>query len=125
MKRILIIEDDDSHLRMLYTVLTKSGYEVAKAADGIRGCEMFKQSSCDLVITDIFMPEQEGLETITELCAQHPEIKIIAISGGGAGSNYGAKDILEIAKELGATQVMSKPIHIPDLLKSIENLIGE
>jgi CheY-like chemotaxis protein len=125
MKRILIIEDDESHQRMLTTVLTKANYEVVSACNGYYGCEIFRNTHCDLVISDIFMPEQEGLETITALKEEFPKAKIIAISGGGVKSNYMAKDILEIAKDLGANIAIAKPIRIPDLLKQISKLIGK
>lgn len=124
MKRILIIEDDESHRRMLTAVLKKAKYEVLSAPNGYDGCEIYRNTPCDLVISDIFMPEQEGLETITALKEEFPEAKIIAISGGGVKSNYVAKDILEIAKDLGATLAIAKPIHIPELLKQISKLIG-
>jgi CheY-like chemotaxis protein len=124
MKRILIIEDDESHRRMLTAVLMKANYEVVSAPNGFDGCEIYRNTTCDLVISDIFMPEQEGLETITALKEEFPEAKIIAISGGGVKSNYVAKDILEIAKDLGANLAIAKPIQIPELLKQISKLIG-
>jgi len=125
MKRILVIEDDESHLRMLTTVLNKANYEVVSAPNGYSGFELFRENPCDLVISDIFMPEQEGLETITKLKEYYPNTKIIAISGGGIKTNYMPKDILEIAKDLGANKVMAKPLHIPDLLKTVMSLLGE
>lgn len=118
--QVLIIDDDESHLRMLKTVLEKAGYQVLTASDGLQGFEQFSQHRCDLVICDIFMPEQEGLETITEIKEKRPETKIIAISGGGARAKYVAEDILTIARDLGADQVMSKPIDIPRLLTTIK-----
>ena len=124
MKRILIIEDDASHLRMLTILLSKANYDVVSASNGLEGVELFQESPCDLVITDIFMPEQEGLETITIFKEKYPDIKIIAISGGGIKTNYIAKDILEIAADLGATKVISKPIDIPGFLESVKQLIG-
>jgi CheY-like chemotaxis protein len=125
MKRILIIEDDKSHLRMLNILLKKAKYEVVLSSNGLEGFELFQQEPCDLVITDIFMPEQEGLETITIFKEKYPDVKIIAISGGGIKTNYIAKDILEIASDLGATKVISKPIDIPDFLESVKELLAE
>ncbi len=125
MKRILIIDDDKSHLRMLSVLLTKAKYKVDTASNGLEGFELFEEEPCDLVITDIFMPEQEGLETITEFKEKHPDLKIIAISGGGQKTNYIAKDILEIATDLGANLSVSKPINIPEFLNSIKELLGE
>lgn len=124
MKKILIIEDDASHRRMLKELLSKSGYQVMIAGDGIEGTEIFNENPCDLVITDIFMPEQEGLETITNLKEIAPDIKVIAISGGSMKSKYIAKDILLVAEELGADKVLPKPINIPQLLSAIIELVG-
>ena len=121
----MVIEDDESHLRMLTTVLSKANYEVVSAPNGYNGCELFRENPCDLVISDIFMPEQEGLETITKLRERYPETKIIAISGGGVKTNYMPKDILEIARDLGANKVMAKPLNIPDLLNAVKKLLAE
>ena len=123
MKRILVIDDDKSHLRMLSALLTKANYEVVSASNGMEGFELFQNQPCDLVVSDIFMPEQEGLETITELKEQYPDLKIIAISGGGRKTNYVAKDILEIAQDLGANKAITKPINIPDFLNTVKELI--
>lgn len=125
MKKILIIEDDAHHLRMLKAVLTKENYEVLVASNGQEGCRMYEDNPCDLVISDIFMPEKEGLETITDLKESHPDAKIIAISGGGAKSQFMMDDILKMAKDLGADTIMAKPLDIPTLVQNIQLLIGK
>ena len=122
MKKILIIEDDVSHLRMLQAVLNKEQYEVTAAQNGIEGCRLYYQEAFDLVISDIFMPEKEGLETITEIRDYHPEAKIIAISGGGSKSRFMVNDILKMAKDLGADAIMYKPLDIGKMLENIKLL---
>jgi CheY-like chemotaxis protein len=84
MSRILLIDDDDQFRGMLRQALRPEGYEVVEARDGKEGLIRFRTAAIDLVITDILMPEQEGLQTIRELRAEFPAIKIIAISGDGA-----------------------------------------
>ncbi len=83
MARILIIDDDDNIIRLLNRILKNAGYDVIEAVNGREGLKVFKKDQIDLVITDIFMPEKEGMETVVELQMINPEIKIIAISGGG------------------------------------------
>ena len=84
MKRILIIEDDPSQRKLFKLILEKANYEVIEAPDGRIGCSLFRQQPCDLVITDMFMPDKEGMETIFELKTEFPNVKIMAISGGSA-----------------------------------------
>lgn len=124
MKRILVIEDDDAHRHMLTAALKGAHYEIREAPDGEKGCELYRQNPCDLIITDIFMPEKEGLEVILDLKAEFPEVKIMAISGGGYKSNFLADEILNIAKDLGADTVMSKPIKIQALRIRVKEIIG-
>ena len=121
MPNILIIEDDEA-IRGLYRIaLTRAGYSVIEAEDGKDGLKKFDSNPIDLVITDIVMPEKEGIETIIELRAKSPEAKIIAISGGGkvTPDNY-----LLTAKKLGANRVFAKPLDMKVLLGAIEELIA-
>ena len=83
MARILIIDDEPTILLMLKKMLERSGYVVDMAINGKEGMELFAKFPADLIITDIVMPEKEGLETIREIKKDHPHVKIIAISGGG------------------------------------------
>ena len=126
MKRILLIEDDTQHRLMLKNGLEEAGYEVIEASDGEVGLRLYHQQPCYLVITDIFMPEKEGLETIRELKRQFPTVKIIAISGGGIRGNYagslGADTALEAAKAFGADRTLLKPIEVRPLLAMVEDL---
>src|SRR5688572_20817471 len=104
--KILVIDDDNLMRYMLERILRSNGYEVVTAADGARGMAVFRSATPDLVITDILMPEQEGIETIRMMRRERPDAKIMAISGG---TQLGDFDILSMAGKLGADDVMNKP----------------
>ncbi len=97
-----------------------NGYEVEEASDGKIAMRLYQKESADLIITDIIMPDKEGLETIVELHRNFPEVKIIAMSGGGCGK---AKDYLYLAKSFGAQRTFTKPFKIDEMLKAVEELI--
>ena len=122
MARILVIDDDEQILDMLYESLTREGYDVLKASNGEQGLKLYREESVDLIITDIIMPEKEGLETIIELKKDFPDVKIIAISGGG---RIGTKDYLHIAKMFGVERTFTKPVAREHLLSAIRELIEE
>jgi DNA-binding response OmpR family regulator len=119
MPRILIIDDEHQVRRWLRTGLESAGYDVEDAPDGVKGLTAFKQRPADLVLTDIYMPEKEGLETIRELRRQNPELKIIAMSGGGI-----AGDFLPYAKKLGAVKTIEKPFDTELLLETVREVLG-
>lgn len=127
MKKILVIEDDDLVRSLLSIILEKEGYEVVTASNGKEGVEFFLQHSPDLVITDLIMPEQDGIETIIELKKIMPGLKIIAISGGGqvGPGQVGALDYLSVAKTFGACKILSKPIERLDLIAAISDSLQE
>jgi DNA-binding NtrC family response regulator len=106
MTRILVIDDDALVRKTIGRMLRCWGYDVVVAEDGCRGVELFRSSEPALVITDIIMPEKDGIETIREICAIRPDAKIIAMSGGGRIGNL---DFLNIAAKLGAAEIVSKP----------------
>lgn len=118
--RILVIDDDEQMRKLLRQVMEWSGYEVVEAEDGRAGMRMQEQLQADLVITDLIMPEQEGLETITALKEMYPGVKIIAISGGG---RIGPEAYLPAAKELGADKVFSKPFDVKELAEAVKELL--
>ena len=122
MKRVLIVDDDDQFRLMLRRLLEKEGYEVHEAIDGKQGIETFRRLRTDLVITDIIMPEKEGVETIVALRQEFPSIKIIAISGGGRNA---PGDYLMLANKLGAQVTMEKPLDRNRLLREVETLTAE
>ncbi len=119
MPRILIMEDDAQIQLMLKGALEDEGYEVRVTSNGKEGKQCWQKEPFDLVITDLFMPEKEGFETIRELRRESPNTKIIAISGGIRHF----VDILEIAKRLGANRTFGKPVSLPDFLKSVEEML--
>ena len=121
MARILVIDDDALVRAVIKAALSDEGYEVMEAADGKEGLKCYRNFSADLVITDLIMPEQEGIETIIELCREWPEVKIIAISGG---PRYGSNDTLRMAELLGAKRAIAKPFKIPDLLAAVCEVLG-
>lgn len=120
MPTILVIDDDDLIRKMISTMLKKSGFTVMEAENGNKGLELLKGNiKPDLVITDILMPDKEGLETISEIRALMPTIKIIAISGGGKKQDM---TFLNLAKQMGAEKVLQKPFRPSDLLNTISEI---
>src|SRR5215207_7550340 len=105
MALVLLIDDDDSVRAMLITALTGAGHKVTEATDGQQGVELARSSSFDIVITDLVMPVQEGVETILTLRRERPRLPIIAISGGVSRS----KLYLDIAGKIGARRILPKP----------------
>jgi YesN/AraC family two-component response regulator len=123
MARILIIEDDDQFRTMLRKMLETAGYnDIEEAANGSIGVKLFRQHPFDLVITDIIMPDKEGLEMIPELIRDYPRIKIIAMSGGG---RTGPQNYLKMAKYLGAGRTLAKPFEYSDIIDAVQELLNE
>jgi len=122
MKKILIIDDEPNILLMLKKMLEKSGFEIDLAPNGLEGIRLFKESNADLVITDIIMPEKEGLETIRDMRQIKPDLKIIAMSGGGKVS---AENYLGAAKIFGAAKLVAKPFTRSEMISAVEELLGK
>ncbi len=120
MKHILIIDDESQIRLMLRKLLEAEGYGVTVAPNGKEGIRLYNENPMDLIITDLIMPEKEGIETIMELKKKHPDIKIIAMSGGGKNLSDG---YLLLAKKMGAMKTFEKPIRKKALLEAISNLI--
>lgn len=120
MARVLIIDDNAPTRQMLRQALERSGYEVVEAPDGRAGIQLQHTMPADVIITDILMPEQEGLETIRELQRDFPTTNIIAMSGGGHVGNY---NFLTIAERLGARRALQKPFGLRDMLNAIEEML--
>ena len=120
MNRILIVDDDELFRGMLRLTLLRSGYEVDEAADGRQAIRLHESTPVDLVITDLIMPEQEGLDTIQQFRRRHPAVKIIAMSGGG---RIDARDFLKIARHLGAERTFAKPFENSELVAAIAELL--
>jgi DNA-binding NtrC family response regulator len=120
MKNILVIEDDGYVQKMLRQTLERAGYYVETADNGRAGLELYYDKNFDLVITDLIMPEMEGIETISLMRKKNPEVKVIAISGGGRNK---PEDYLYLAEKLGASRTFPKPVDRDALLGAISDLI--
>jgi DNA-binding response OmpR family regulator len=113
---VLVIDDEVLVRETLGNILRRAKYEVITAKNGAEGLAAFRQRPIDLVITDIIMPEKEGIETIIELRRLMPSLPIIAISGGGRTDQI---DFLAISKKLGANQALAKPFMAEQLLAAV------
>ena len=116
-----MIEDDEDLRETIEMILVSAGYEVTAAGEGRTGLELQRASPVDVVITDIFMPDQDGIETIQRLRREYPMIKIIAMSGGGVFNK--PTDYLTTARRLGAQQVLSKPFDADTLLDAVSAIL--
>ena len=122
MKRILIIDDDEKIRVVFERFLKGKGYAVDCAADGREGLRLMDAAPPDLVVTDIMMPNTDGLEVVLSMREKHADIPIIAISGG---MHAMPMDFLPLVKKFGARKVFYKPVELEDLLGGIQELIGE
>ncbi|MCP3678093.1 MAG: response regulator [Deltaproteobacteria bacterium] len=127
MAKILIIDDEEAIREMLQVLLEKAGYEVQVAVDGKEGVDLFRTAPAELVITDLFMPNRDGLDIIKEFRLAFPDVKIIAISGGGmvGVQEETKKDLLAIAREFGACCTFVKPFNLNDILFTVNELLGD
>jgi CheY-like chemotaxis protein len=119
MPRILLIEDDELLRSVLAQALVANGHEVMQAGNGEEGVALFRSSAVDLVVTDLVMPVQEGVETIMQLRKQR-DVPIIAMSGGVPNS----KLYLSLAGRLGAQKILPKPFTPAQLLTAIAEALG-
>jgi DNA-binding response OmpR family regulator len=120
MERILIIDDEAPIRSMIRLVLERAGYAVDEASDGVEGIRCFREKPADLIITDLIMPNKDGIGMILELKKEFPVVKIIAMSGGGLNRPDG---YLRGAKKLGATYTLSKPIDRQELLRAVRDTL--
>ncbi len=122
MAHILIIDDDYAIRELLKEALKADGNEISDAVNGKEGVKTIRRQTTDLVITDIFMPEQEGVETIQEIRAMWPSIPIIAISGGG---QYQQHSMMTLCKKIGADKVIQKPFDLADFREEVRNMLED
>lgn len=120
MSRILVIEDDTQMRDLLCRILQQAGYDTVPAINGEQGVRLYQRKNIDLVITDIYMPEKDGLEVDRELCATDPLVEIAAISGGW---NRGFFSPLNHAEVFGAVETIKKPFENEEILKIVKKLI--
>jgi CheY-like chemotaxis protein len=119
--RVLVIDDEKPILLTVATILGDAGYEVLTAADGRAGLAIFEKTAPALVLTDIIMPEQDGLGAIAEMRRARPDVRIVAMSGGG---RVGNTDFLKLATKLGANAALPKPFDDTELLAVIGALLA-
>jgi DNA-binding response OmpR family regulator len=117
---VLIIDDDVGMSVLLVTLLEAHGFRVLTASSGMRGLQVIRERAPRVVLTDILMPEQDGMETIRAVRRAHPDVKIIAMSGGG---QIDKMDYLRYARMLGADATISKPADIDELVQLLRSFI--
>jgi len=120
MPRILVIDDEQLLRSTVVTILTRAGFSVEEASDGQAGIAMFHKNPPDVVLTDIFMPNRDGIEIIKELKHSNSQTRIIAMTGGG---HLRMMEIASAAKVLGADHVLDKPFDSESLLAAINAVL--
>ncbi len=121
MARILVADDDGEVRGMIREMLERAGHEVIEASNGVELTRLFYQNPTDVVVTDIIMPEKEGLSTILELKRFIPDVKIVAISGGGIAP---PRNYVDWAIACGADKGFIKPFERQEFLDAVEELIA-
>lgn len=121
MHTILLIDDDPGVRGVLRMMLQSLNVQIIEAADGISGLLFFRNHSPALVITDIMMPEKDGIETLREMRMINPEARIIAISGGGGGKYANP---LALARELGAVAAFEKPVRREQFVTTVSRVLA-
>lgn len=120
MNSILVVEDDDAYRRSLDQILTKSGFSTVLATNGREALAAYDPGKIEAVVLDLIMPDVEGIETLTKLRRSFPQIKVLAISGGG---QIGAKDYLDLAAKLGAKATLEKPFTTEALMVALQKVL--
>jgi len=121
MARILVIDDQDSIRRVVRRALEQDGHEVFDASDGELGMEILESHSFDIVITDIFMPGQDGIVTLRQVRKRFPQVKVIVISGG---DSTGMMDLRQDAELLGAVKSLQKPFNAREIMDVVRSVLG-
>lgn len=121
MKKILIVDDEPSVLKMLRKILKDDAKEIVEAENGEQALELCLQHDIDLIITDIVMPKKHGIDLIMGIKKDFPNMPIIAISGGGVTGRF---NYLETAELLGANNVLHKPFEASELRATVHNIIN-
>jgi len=130
MARILVVDDEEDVRHSIRFALESAGYDIFEAQNGIEADEQLAENVFDLVITDMIMPEKEGFELIRDINQNYPDVKIIAITGGGAKKDLkgevimGKDDILGFVEKFGADATLQKPFKLAELLDRIENCLS-
>jgi DNA-binding response OmpR family regulator len=117
--RVLVIEDDEHFRNLTLRWFQSYGIEAEGAADGARGLALQRTRPADVIVTDIFMPEMEGIETIHDLRKEFPAAKIIAMSGRDPMAKF---DVFQVAREVGAARTFKKPFKFEELVAAAREL---
>jgi CheY-like chemotaxis protein len=117
MPSVLVVDDEEQVRQLIREALEQAGYEVEEASDGKEGLKRYRSRPTDLVIMDILMPDQDGLETIMTLHREFPNSRVIAMTGGS--EVIGILNFLDVAKMLGANRTLQKPFEVKALLEAV------
>lgn len=117
MSSVLVVDDEDQVRQLIKETLEQAGHQVRQARDGKEALQLYRQQHVDLVIMDILMPDQDGLESIVTLRREFPKVKVIAITGGT--DMIGILNSLDVAKMLGASRTLQKPFEMQALLDAV------
>jgi CheY-like chemotaxis protein len=120
MAKIIVIDDEESIRVLVRKILERAGHSVEVASNGNIGLDIQRKNPADLIITDLFMPEKEGMETIIELHRDFPRVKIVAMSGGDRKGNM---DFLGMTEKLGAHRILKKPFTLNDVVEVVDSLL--
>lgn len=123
MATVLIIDDDELMRTFLVESFQERGWDVRSAQNGSLGVDAYIETHTDLVITDLFMPEKDGVEVARALIKHDPKVKIIAMSGGDSAG--GRKDVLEVIEDFGVRKTFGKPFKITEVLAAADALVAE
>ncbi len=121
MTRVLLVDDDDLSRGAVHKMLERAGYSVYSTANGSEAIVRYKTEKSDLVITDLIMPDTDGLEIIQQLRRTDPAVRILAISGGG---RVDAEEYLSVARKFGALEVLPKPFTGQELKQAVERVLA-
>jgi two-component system response regulator (stage 0 sporulation protein F) len=122
MAKVLVVDDEAPIRALISKILVKDGHEVLEAENGQVACNLCSGANIDLIITDLVMPEKNGIEMIIEMKKNHPQLKVIAISGGVGFSGY--FDLLSVARLLGAKHIIKKPFTVDDIRKAVNDMLA-
>jgi CheY-like chemotaxis protein len=121
MPRVLVVDDNISMRDAIGEMLVEAGYETLVAANGSNAAQIHRATPLDLIITDLFMPDTDGLEIIYKFRRDYPAVKIIAMSGGGS---RGLVELLAVAKKMGAQRTLMKPFGGDELLDAVREVLA-
>ncbi len=121
MARVLVVDDEAAVRAAIRKILSRAGHNVLEAADGKTALTMYQNDPVDVIIMDIYMPEMDGIEATIRLKHEFPDVKIVAVSGGGY---LDKAKILEREARLGTLRTLAKPLHERDILDAVSDALG-